>query len=327
MTPKIINTFISSANRENNEPVHNFTVDFTDDLIKCEHDQYIRVNVISFDMINTMYNINETNNTFYVVNFTLYNFETYITSGQPPPKIQYNIPIGNYSVISLKKWFNDTFESIFTTTYNVSQNTFTFATVGLNYTYFYHHNCAKLLGIYNNNQRYGDTSGNQSFDLLLQDYGYEYLSIVPYNPATTSYINLTNYSKVILRTDSLNFDVSCIENVRYTNNSNKLKFSNILFWISKQDTEPFRNISYTNNDSGNSFNVMLHDKNVNKMNLQLTNELGEYIKDAPDYLLVLQFCIYEKDEWLKKTLLEIANNIKQIFVSILWIAENFLNIL
>lgn len=316
MTTKTINTFISSANRENNEPVHNFNVDFTDDLIKCNQDQYIRVNVISFDMINAMYNIKDTK-----IVLKVYEGEELLIT------FECVVPDGNYSVYSFKKWFEEeatgiwyeTYGSnpyfsekatnVFTITkYNISQNTFTFKTITehgeIRNTRTYYLGSCKFLGIT------------------------EAGLLIPYDEeATGSYVNLVNYNKVILRTDSLTFDVSCIENVRYTNNSNKLKFSNILFWCSKQDVEPFRNISYTNNDGGNSFNVMLHDKFVNQMNLQLTNELGDFITDAPDYLLVLQFSIHNNEEWFKKTILEIANNIKQIFVLILWIAESYLNIL
>lgn len=322
MTPKIINTFISSANRENNEPVHNFTVDFTDDLIKCNSDQYIRVNVISFDMINAMYNIKDTQ-------IVLTGYQNDIPEEQFSLKYICIVPDGNYSVYSFKKWFEEEATGrwyvpygnehqfykatdFFTITkYNISQNTFTFKTIpsidNLGYirdyrTYYL--NPCKFLGIT------------------------EAGLIIPYGEEVSgSYVNLVNYNKVILRTNSLNFDVSCIENVRYTNIANKLKFSNILFWCSKQDVEPFRNICYNNSDGGNSFNVMLHDKIVNQMNLQLTNELGEEITDAPDYLLVLQFSIHEKDEWFKKTILEIEEKIKQIFVMMLWVAENYLRIL
>ena len=290
MSPKTINTFISSANRENNEPVHNFSVDFTDDLIKCNQDQYIRVNVISFDMINTMYNI--LNGKIEILNNGVLIGDTVI-----------EVPTGNYSVYSLKKWLEEeeTFKNNFSIKYNTAQNSFTISKTNLTWTDDVYIKCWFL--------------------------GFNVSTLITFEGTTGSYINLVNYNKVILRTDSLNFDISCIENVRYTNTSNKLKFSNILFWTSKQDVEPFRNIAYTNSDGGNSFNMMLHDKTVNKMNLQLTNELGEFITDAPDYLLVLQFSIYDKEEWFKKTILEIAENVKQVFVMMLWLAENYLRII
>lgn len=300
MTPKTINTFISSANRDVNEPIYNFSVDFTDDVIKCNQDQYIRINVISFDMLNTMYNIKNAILSFHVI-------------GSPEDVCICDIPTGNYSVYSLKKWFEEDaywffavdtetkykFSSYFKISYNVATNTFTIKT----------------------------QPSSENVMLTCSVLGFAEPTEINVNGATGEYINLTNYNKVILRTDSLSFDISCIENIKYTNVSNKLKFSNILFWSTKVDVEPFRNITYTNNDGGNSFNMLIHDKAVNQMNLQLTNELGEFITDAPDYLLVLQFTIYDKDDWFKKTILEISNHIKQIFIMMLWIMENYLKII
>ena len=225
MTPKIINTFISSANRENNEPVHNFSVDFTDDLIKCNSDQYICVNVISFDMINAMYNIKDGKIDL-------------LNNGVDSV---FEDATGNCSVYSLKKWLEEeqTFKTNFSIWYNTAQNTFTISKKNMTWTDDVYIKCWFL--------------------------GFNVSTLITFEGTTGSYINLVNYNKVILRTDSLNFDVSCVENVRYANNSNKLKFSNILFWCSKQDCEPFHNIAYNNSDGGNSFNMMLHDKAVNTL--------------------------------------------------------------
>ena len=136
---------------------------------------------------------------------------------------------------------------------------------------------------------------------------------------------MVNYNKIILRATNINYDVASIENIN--SGTNKLSFSDILFWKSKQDVEPFRNIAYSNEDSGNSFNVLVHDKHISYINLKLTNEFGGLITDASDYLLVLQFTIYNKTEWIKENIISITNNIKQIWVSILWLMENYLKIL
>ena len=110
-----------------------------------------------------------------------------------------------------------------------------------------------------------------------------------------------------------------IENLN--DNVNRLRFSDILFWKSKQDIDPFRNISYSNEDSGNSFNLTLQDKQISSLKLQLKNELGDFITDASDYLLVLQISIYDKEEWYKTSILSIASNIRDLYVSFLWIME------
>ena len=141
---------------------------------------------------------------------------------------------------------------------------------------------------------------------------------------TTSYVNLSNYSKVILRTQNINYDMNTVENLN--TRSNKLTFSDILFWKSKQDIQPFTNIQYSNEDSGNSFNLILQDRKVSNLRLQLKNELNEFIDDAPDYLLVLQFNIMERTDFLRNTLLTMSQNLRDIWVTFLYVMEK-LNLL
>lgn len=294
MTEKTINAFISSVNRESNENVYNFTVKFANDIIICNENQYIKINVVSFDMLNTMYNINSTNNSFYILEYN--ENDVFVSS----TLIQ--IPYGNYSVATLKSWLNNNIGTVISVAYNTAQNTFTFTKVisDTNKYYISIINCSKFLGLTGNN--YITTSG-----------------------LTGNYVNMVNYSKIILRATNINYDIGCIENV--STGTNKLSFSDILFWKSKQDIEPFRNISYSNEDSGSSFNVLIHDKQISYINLQLTNEFGTLITDAPDYLLVLQFTIYNKDDWIKESVLSITQSVKQIWVSILWLMENYLKII
>ena len=69
---RVINAFISSANRANDETIYDFTVNFPDDAIECGDGEMIKLNVVSFDMVNTMYNINETNNKFIIKTYTIH---------------------------------------------------------------------------------------------------------------------------------------------------------------------------------------------------------------------------------------------------------------
>ena len=80
MKKKTITSFIHSKNRVASDKVYDFVVDYPDGIISCKDNEYIELNVVSFDMLNNMYNINSTNNCL-KVNGTL----TYI-------------PHGNYSV-------------------------------------------------------------------------------------------------------------------------------------------------------------------------------------------------------------------------------------
>jgi predicted Zn-dependent protease len=126
---------------------------------------------------------------------------------------------------------------------------------------------------------------------------------IPTIGLTTGYVNLVNYSKIILRTEGVNYYYSNIENY---GSSNKSSLSNIIFWACKSDIEPFKVIKYNNEDAGRSFNYRIENKEINNLTLQLKNENNEFILDAPDYLVALQFNFYKRDD----------NTIKNAIVSI-----------
>jgi len=56
-----ITSFISSKNRQLQENTYDFTIDYPDGILVCRPNEYMELNVLSFDMPNTMYNINDTN--------------------------------------------------------------------------------------------------------------------------------------------------------------------------------------------------------------------------------------------------------------------------
>ena len=70
--------------------------------------------------------------------------------------------------------------------------------------------------------------------------------------------------------------------------------SDILFMISKQDVEPFKMISCNNVDGSKLFHYNLFDKNLDYIELKLTNEKDELILDASDYVLNLQIIVKDK---------------------------------
>jgi hypothetical protein len=75
------------------------------------------------------------------------------------------------------------------------------------------------------------------------------------NNLTTGLINLSEYSKVILRTQGITYYQSNLENL--TNTSVLQLYSDVIFWKTKTDIEPFKMISYTNEDTGNNFSLQL----------------------------------------------------------------------
>lgn len=287
---KTITSFIKSSNRSTNETSYNFSIDYPDGILTCNADEYIEINVISFDMINTMYNINSTNNQFIIRRGTT--------------DTTYTIPQGNYSV----KTFMATMIGLIndghlTMAYNTAQNTYTFYKNGTSQLHYLIPN--KIWGLIN----------------LMPTTAYE----IPTTGLTTGYINLVNYSKIILRTEGIKYYYSNVEN--YGSQTNTSTLSNIIFWACKSDIEPYKVIKYNNEDAGRSFNYRIENKEINSLTLHLKNENNEYITDAPDYLIALQYNFYKIDDnIIKNTMISINNILNEIYTTLIF-AMKRLNLL
>ena len=286
---KTITSFIKSSNRGENEKTYNFSIDYPDGILTCNGDQYMEINVVSFDMINTMYNIYSANNQFIIRRGTTDTI--------------YTIPEGNYTV----KTFMATMIGLIndghlTMSYNTAQNTYTFYKNGTSQLHYLIPN--KIWGLIN----------------LMPTTIYEITSA----GLTTGYVNLVNYSKIILRTEGINYYYSNIENY---GNRNSSTLSNIIFWACKSDIEPFKVIKYNNEDAGRSFNYKIENKEINNLTLQLRNENNEFITDAPDYLIALQFNFYKKDDnTIKNTIVSINKLLNEIYTTLIF-AMKRLNLL
>lgn len=278
---KTITSFIKSSNRQPNEKSYNFSIDYPDGVLTCNSDEYMEINVISFDMINTMYNINNDNNQFIIKRGTT--------------DTTYTIPIGNYSVktflTQLQTLTNDPHITI---SYNTAQNTYSFTKNGTSQLHYLIPN--KIWGLIN------------MFPTTIYE--------IPTTGLTTGYINLVNYSKIILRTEGLNYYYSNIENY---GNRNSSTLSNIIFWACKSDVEPFKVIKYNNEDAGRSFNYKIENKEINSLTLQLKNENNDFITDAPDYLIALQFNFYKIDDnIIKNTIISINKLLNEIYTTLIF---------
>jgi hypothetical protein len=293
---KTITSFIKSSNRASNETSYNFSIDYPDGVLTCNGDEYMEINVISFDMINTMYNIYSDNNQF-IIRYSI-------------GDITYTIPIGNYSVKTfmamILELIKDDTENNITIRYNTAQNTYTFI---------------KKAGI------------TATYNLLPN----KIWTIINLKPATfyeitttglnTGYINLVNYSKIILRTEGINYYYSNIENYGSSRGPNSSTLSNIIFWACKSDIEPFKVIKYNNEDAGRSFSYKIENKEINNLTIQLKNENNEFITDAPDYLLALQFNFYKVDDnIIKATIISINKLLNEIYTTLIF-AMKRLNLL
>lgn len=309
MGTRKITSFISSENRQANEAIYNFSVDYPDGILTCRENEHMELNVLSFDMANNMYNINSTNDHFQITidNANITNI---------------HLKHGNYSVKTLLKEFQTIFSqnvipetsilhSFFGTyadaltivcVYNENQNTYTFKKeIDLPFgielpilfnLYFKPITCGALIGMQNNVEKE-----------------------ITANGMTSGLINLIDYNKVIVHTENISYYYSNIENLSTI--SNRQFLSNIIFWKSKADVQPYQILKYNNEDGGNSFVYKIENREINSLILQLKNERGEFITDAPNYIIVIQYIFYEKDD-TDKVLKSIDYYIRQIYDALLF---------
>jgi hypothetical protein len=104
---------------------------------------------------------------------------------------------------------------------------------------------------------------------------------------------MVDYQQVILKCPTLVFESCSMDNIRDKNSF--IAISDILYWANKQDVEPFKMISYKNEDCSTVYSYNVVNKSFNTLFFKLTNEFNQPIYDAPDFLLQLQITIYEKD--------------------------------
>ena len=287
---KTITSFIKSSNRGSNEKPYDFTIDYPDGILSCKTDEYMEINVVSFDMINTMYNINSNNNQFIIRKPDIEGNVADTT---------YTIPIGNYSVKTFMAMMTELINDVnIIISYNTAQNTYTFAKK------------AGITGIYR-------LLPNKIWTIInMIPTTYYTINSAQLGGITTGYINLVNYSKIILRTEGINYYYSNIENY---GNSNKSTLSNIIFWACKSDIEPFKVIKYNNEDAGRSFNYRIENREINNLTLQLRNENNEPIYDAPDYLIALQFNFYRRDDnTIKNAIISINKLLNEIYTTLIF---------
>lgn len=309
MGTRKITSFISSKNRQASETIYNFSVDYPDGVLSCKENEHMELNVLSFDMPNNMYNINSTNDYFQI---TLDN--GLITD--------IHIKHGNYSVKTLLKEFQTifsqnvipeasilhqffgTYADVLTIVcvYNETTNTYTFKKeidlpLGIELPiafslFFKPKTCGALLGMAN--------------DVEVE---------ITANGMTTGLINLIDYNKIIVHTENISYYYSNIENLSTI--SNRQFLSNIIFWKSKADVPPYQLIKYNNEDGGNSFVYKVENREINSLILQLKNERGEFLTDAVDYMIVIQYVFYERDD-TNRFLKSIDDTIKQFFNAIIF---------
>lgn len=269
MPNQTYNFYINSKNRIPNEKTYDFNV-YLQNQIVIGKNQGINVNVMSFSMLNSMYNVNQItqNNTFVLEERNVSNVFVSNTT--------ITIPYGNYSVYTLRDTLNSLLSTKITVAYNPATNTYTFKNIKpTSRFYFTSLKCSKLLGI----STYTEISTTGT---------------------TGKYIDMVNYQQIILKCPTLLFDDLTQDNIN--DKDNIINISQILFWVNKQDVEPFKTINYNNEDGGSSFSYNVKNENITSLNFKMTNENDEPIEDASDFLLQLKMTVFDKNENFDKSI-------------------------
>ena len=282
---KVFNIYINSANRSSNETPYDFKIFFDNDEIIVNPNEGVNVNVVSFSLLNSMYNVNQysANNIFQLQQ------DTTITT--------LTIPYGNYNVSTLMTQLNLLLTGKITVSYNIATNTYTYTNItALPYSII-PLNCSKLLGL---------------------------LTTTPILTTGTlsSYVNMVNYQQVILKCPTFVFQNCSMDNIQ--DKDNYIAVSDILYWINKQDVEPFKMINYKNEDCSTVYSYNVLNTSFSYMNFKLVNEFNQPIFDAPDYLLQLQISIFDKDNnYFKEATLQALTLLNDIYFALLNIASVF----
>jgi hypothetical protein len=279
---KVYNIYINSANRSSIEKTYDFNLHFDNDELVIHQNEGVNVNVVSFSMLNSMYNVNQYsgNNVFTLRNTTL------------STNSNMTIPFGNYNVYTFQLQLNALLAGIITVTYNPATNTYTYKNLTTDAYQIIPLNCGKLLGL---------SSA---------------MSILPSSSITGDYVNMVNYQQVILKCPSLVFENNSMDNIQDKNNF--IAVSDILYWINKQDVEPFKMINYKNEDCSTVYSYNVINRQFSTLNFQLVNEFNQPIYDAPDYLLQIQISVFDKDNnYFKEAALQALKLLNDIYFTLL----------
>lgn len=252
--------YINSKNRNSNEKKYNFNV-YLKNPIVANRNQGINCSVVGFSMLNIDYNLKG-------VYFKVDEVDTEITT------YTYNIPNGNYSYISLMEYLNQVLAGKIKVEYLKHRNAYKFTNLNYNvYDYYIKpENAGKFLGLME--------------ELELTDYGG-----IQNTSKEGSYINLTNYSHIIIKSNLLDFEDNTQDNIEMSG----LRSSSILFMIDKQDIPPFQLISYRNFDKSDNYSYNITNKQINIIDLHLFNEKGEMLTETDDYFLTLKITLFNKE--------------------------------
>ena len=251
--------YISSKNRNSNENIYNFNVILNNPII-ANRNQGINISVVGFSMLNTDYNFRNLSFNIQELHYTPITYSLLHTI---------TIPDGNYSYLTLLNYLknNTEFNTYLDIEYIKERNAFKFTNkLTEGNIKIISRNCNNILGI--------------KTELLIE------------TSQESSYINLTNYSHIVIKSNNILFEDNTQDNINTTEFGN----SSILFMLDKQDIYPFQLISYKNYDKSDNYSYNISNRQISSIDLHLYNEKGEILTNTDDYFLTLKFVIFNKEE-------------------------------
>jgi len=274
--------YISSKNRSESEEIYDFNVILNNPII-MNRNQGVNISVVSFSMMNTDYNLR---------NCILYIQELHYTPIIYSLLHIITIPDGNYSYITLMEFLKN----------NTEFNTY------LDIEYIRERNSYKFT--------------NKMAEGKIKILPFKFIGINSESIVETSiegsYINLTNYSHIIIKSNNILFEDSQEDNI----NNKEMSNSSILFMIDKQDISPFQLISYRNYDKSDNYSYNISNRHINSIDLHLYNEKGELLTTTDDYYLTLKFVIFNKEEIKSDT--SFLEDIRFILMNLMFDKKNIM---
>jgi hypothetical protein len=256
--------YISSKNRSSNEKIYDFNVLLNSPII-VNRNQGINISIVGFSMLNTDYNFRGLSFIIQELHYIPINYSQLYTI---------NIPDGNYNYQTLINFLNNytAIKNIISFEYVKERNAIKYISKltegNINIVAG---NCNKILGITNS------ISFNTTYE--------------------GSYINLTNYSHIIIKSNNILFEDNTQDNI----DNKEMENSSILFMIDKQDIPPFQLISYRNHDKSDNYSYNISNRQISAIDLHLYNEKGEVLTNTDDYFITLKIVIFNKEEVQSQT--------------------------
>jgi hypothetical protein len=206
------------------------------------------------------------------------------------------IPQGFFSVLDMRNWLNEKFQGNATISYNRYENKFRFVSSIPD---------VKIM----------TTDKSEQFIGLTKDVEYIITDIL------SEPLDMVHRKKIIIETTNLKFEHSSIENIGIQHQFEK---SSILYYHDRVQN-PFNSIiNYRNEDGGDSFNFHIYDRDIQTINFRITDEYDKEYSDLPNFTMILQFTIYERENKAMIKNLEVLNEtMNQIYTIMLMIMKYF----